>query len=147
MACLLVCLTFYNSLMLCSFFFFSVFIPNPLVVQWSAVVASALMSLSASSNIQVCSGSVLIIWFLSSFWSYFPVSLHASLLLIGNETLWILPCWLLHIFVLEIFVNFVLGHSYEMVWSFWVLLIKFVKWQWNSAQCGANYFLVLKQEP
>lgn len=44
--------------------------------------------------------------------------------------------------------KFVLGYSCysETISSFLVLLLWFVRWVWSSAPCGANYFLLLRQD-
>lgn len=51
---------------------------------------------------------------------------------------YLVACW---VFLYSCKCLWTLFWNTEMVWAFWIILIRYVKWQWNSAHCRTDYFL------
>lgn len=97
---------------------------------------SILISSSVNSNIWVSSGLVSIDWLVSSWWAMFSCLLAYLVILIGCQTLWMLPnCWwkFLYFYCFSWALFCYRAKLLEIVFSFWVLHLWFVRQIWNSA--------------
>lgn len=111
-------------------------IPNPsssflnIWIQYVKLKIPVLMSMSTNSIILVIYRWLLILLiFLHILGLYSCLYKHAWSFLIGCQKSWILPCWVIDIFIfLEIFLSFVLGYLIYLgaVWSFQIFL-RFVR--------------------
>lgn len=98
------------------FFFFNIFhVSADCFHQWDAVRTNAFLC-SGDSHLAVSSGSFSDEWSISSGGLISPLCLHTSNCWMERQTLWMLPCCLLDIFVFSIILSFVQGCT-EVTWK------------------------------